>query len=237
MWAINTLQLHRALNAIIQLKRIYEVSKLDLRICVITGHSHRRVAESNMVTPSSGSRLIDRTHCIDAVPDHVPSPMLIQQSTSIDIAKKIITPHFINNTCAAHVCQQISEKAKQHERIGVAFDVIWCRYRVTWSLSTWTAKIIKRSMYFTLQKKRNSAAAMITIRLLYSSCGYMMVLLCIAGVDLRLARVCQLGLLNYKAKHVYYPFEKRNSAAAMITIGLLYLSFVIAKLTTIVPGL
>ncbi|GJT56348.1 hypothetical protein Tco_0991402 [Tanacetum coccineum] len=83
------------------------------------------------------------------------------------------------------------------------------------------------------------------------------------GVDLRLARVCELGLLNYKAKHVFYPFEKRNSDAAMITIRLLYLRYIlqailydgtysvknngihvllvcgfyIAKLTSIVPGL
>ena len=28
------------------------------------------------------------------------------------------------------------------------------------------------------------------------------------GVDLRSSKVCELGLFNYKAKHVFYPFEK-----------------------------
>nr|GEV72886.1 hypothetical protein [Tanacetum cinerariifolium] len=49
-----------------------------------------------MVTPSSGSRPIDRTHCIDAVPDHVPPPMLIQQSTSIDIVSQQKNPNVGN---------------------------------------------------------------------------------------------------------------------------------------------
>ncbi|PWA38847.1 Leucine-rich repeat-containing protein [Artemisia annua] len=30
------------------------------------------------------------------------------------------------------------------------------------------------------------------------------------GVDLRSAKVCELGLLNYKAKHVFYPSEKKK---------------------------
>ena len=42
------------------------------------------------------------------------------------------------------------------------------------------------------------------------SYGYMTVLLCLAGVDLRSAKVCELGLLNYKAKHVFYPSEKKK---------------------------
>ncbi|GKC09997.1 hypothetical protein Tco_1001607 [Tanacetum coccineum] len=49
-----------------------------------------------MVTPSSGSRPIDRTHCIDAVPDHVPPPVLIQQSTSIDIVFQQKNPNVGN---------------------------------------------------------------------------------------------------------------------------------------------
>ncbi|KAK8485917.1 hypothetical protein V6N13_145299 [Hibiscus sabdariffa] len=28
------------------------------------------------------------------------------------------------------------------------------------------------------------------------------------GVDIRSTKICELGLLNYKAKHVFYPFEK-----------------------------
>ncbi|KAG4156472.1 hypothetical protein ERO13_D03G177900v2 [Gossypium hirsutum] len=28
------------------------------------------------------------------------------------------------------------------------------------------------------------------------------------GVDIRSSKVCELGLLNYKAKHVFYPFER-----------------------------
>ncbi|XP_052170282.1 uncharacterized protein LOC127786711 isoform X3 [Diospyros lotus] len=31
-----------------------------------------------------------------------------------------------------------------------------------------------------------------------------------SSVDLRSSKVCELGLLNYKAKHVFYPFEKRK---------------------------
>ncbi|KAK3037615.1 hypothetical protein RJ639_030392 [Escallonia herrerae] len=31
-----------------------------------------------------------------------------------------------------------------------------------------------------------------------------------AGVDLRSSKVCELGLLNYKAKHVFYPSEKKK---------------------------
>ncbi|GKA54100.1 hypothetical protein Tco_0753049 [Tanacetum coccineum] len=49
-----------------------------------------------MVTLSSGSRPIDRTHCIDAVPDHVPPPMLIQQSTSIVIVSQQKNPNVGN---------------------------------------------------------------------------------------------------------------------------------------------
>ena len=30
----------------------------------------------------------------------------------------------------------------------------------------------------------------------------------LTGVDLRSSKVCELGLFNYKAKHVFYPFEK-----------------------------
>ncbi|XVE65408.1 hypothetical protein DITRI_Ditri07aG0178000 [Diplodiscus trichospermus] len=29
-----------------------------------------------------------------------------------------------------------------------------------------------------------------------------------SGVDIRSSKVCELGLLNYKAKHVFYPFER-----------------------------
>ncbi|KAE8713752.1 hypothetical protein F3Y22_tig00110206pilonHSYRG00421 [Hibiscus syriacus] len=29
-----------------------------------------------------------------------------------------------------------------------------------------------------------------------------------SSVDIRSSKVCELGLLNYKAKHVFYPFEK-----------------------------
>lgn len=29
-----------------------------------------------------------------------------------------------------------------------------------------------------------------------------------AGVDLRSSKVCELGFLNYKAKNVFYPFER-----------------------------
>ncbi|KAL4564986.1 hypothetical protein LXL04_029066 [Taraxacum kok-saghyz] len=32
----------------------------------------------------------------------------------------------------------------------------------------------------------------------------------LAGVDLKSAKVCELGLLNYKAKHVFYPSEKKK---------------------------
>ncbi|RVW93706.1 hypothetical protein CK203_043407 [Vitis vinifera] len=32
----------------------------------------------------------------------------------------------------------------------------------------------------------------------------------IVSVDLRSSKVCELGLLNYKAKHVFYPLEKRK---------------------------
>ncbi|KAG6408249.1 hypothetical protein SASPL_131253 [Salvia splendens] len=31
-----------------------------------------------------------------------------------------------------------------------------------------------------------------------------------AGVDLRSSKVCELGLFNYKAKHVFYPFERKK---------------------------
>ncbi|KAL5550822.1 hypothetical protein UlMin_000998 [Ulmus minor] len=31
-----------------------------------------------------------------------------------------------------------------------------------------------------------------------------------SSVDLRSSKVCELGLFNYKAKHVSYPFEKKN---------------------------
>lgn len=31
-----------------------------------------------------------------------------------------------------------------------------------------------------------------------------------SSVDLRSSKVCELGLLNYKAKHVFYPLEKRK---------------------------
>ncbi|XP_057964424.1 uncharacterized protein LOC131155367 [Malania oleifera] len=31
-----------------------------------------------------------------------------------------------------------------------------------------------------------------------------------SGVDLRSAKVCELGLLNYKAKHVFYPYERKK---------------------------
>lgn len=31
-----------------------------------------------------------------------------------------------------------------------------------------------------------------------------------SGVDLRSSMVCELGLLNYKAKHVFYPFERKK---------------------------
>lgn len=31
-----------------------------------------------------------------------------------------------------------------------------------------------------------------------------------SGVDLRSSKVCELGLLNYKAKHVLYPFERKK---------------------------
>lgn len=31
-----------------------------------------------------------------------------------------------------------------------------------------------------------------------------------AGVDLRSSKVCELGLLNYKAKHVFYPLERKK---------------------------
>lgn len=31
-----------------------------------------------------------------------------------------------------------------------------------------------------------------------------------SGVDLKSAKVCELGLLNYKAKHVFYPSEKKK---------------------------
>uniref|UniRef100_A0A5B6ZE59 Uncharacterized protein n=1 Tax=Davidia involucrata TaxID=16924 RepID=A0A5B6ZE59_DAVIN len=31
-----------------------------------------------------------------------------------------------------------------------------------------------------------------------------------SSVDLRSSKVCELGLLNYKAKHVFYPFERKN---------------------------
>lgn len=33
---------------------------------------------------------------------------------------------------------------------------------------------------------------------------------CVVGVDLRSSKICELGLLNYKAKHVFYPSEKRR---------------------------
>lgn len=29
-----------------------------------------------------------------------------------------------------------------------------------------------------------------------------------SGVDIRSSKVCELGLLNYKAKHVFYPLER-----------------------------
>lgn len=31
-----------------------------------------------------------------------------------------------------------------------------------------------------------------------------------SSVDLRSSKVCELGLLNYKAKHVFYPFERKK---------------------------
>ncbi|PSR91719.1 Leukotriene B4 receptor 1 like [Actinidia chinensis var. chinensis] len=31
-----------------------------------------------------------------------------------------------------------------------------------------------------------------------------------SSVDLRSSKVCELGLLNYKAKHVFYPFEGKK---------------------------
>lgn len=31
-----------------------------------------------------------------------------------------------------------------------------------------------------------------------------------SSVDLRSSKVCELGLLNYKAKHVFYPFDKKK---------------------------
>lgn len=31
-----------------------------------------------------------------------------------------------------------------------------------------------------------------------------------AAVDIRSSKVCELGLLNYKAKHVFYPSEKKK---------------------------
>ncbi|CAI9095098.1 OLC1v1030960C4 [Oldenlandia corymbosa var. corymbosa] len=31
-----------------------------------------------------------------------------------------------------------------------------------------------------------------------------------AGVDLRSSKVCELGLLNYRAKHVFYPHERKK---------------------------
>ncbi|KAM0070371.1 hypothetical protein Hdeb2414_s0001g00012371 [Helianthus debilis subsp. tardiflorus] len=33
---------------------------------------------------------------------------------------------------------------------------------------------------------------------------------CLSNVDLRSTKVCELGLLNYKAKHVFYPSEKKK---------------------------
>ncbi|GKC21809.1 hypothetical protein Tco_1023959 [Tanacetum coccineum] len=35
-------------------------------------------------------------------------------------------------------------------------------------------------------------------------------ILTVGCVDLRSAKVCELGLLNYKAKHVFYPSEKKK---------------------------
>lgn len=32
----------------------------------------------------------------------------------------------------------------------------------------------------------------------------------LAGVDFQYAKLCELGLLNYKTKHVFYPFEKKK---------------------------
>lgn len=30
----------------------------------------------------------------------------------------------------------------------------------------------------------------------------------LSGVDLRSSKVCELGLLNHKSKHVFHPFER-----------------------------
>lgn len=32
----------------------------------------------------------------------------------------------------------------------------------------------------------------------------------VVGVDIRSSKICELGLLNYKAKHVFYPSEERR---------------------------
>lgn len=32
----------------------------------------------------------------------------------------------------------------------------------------------------------------------------------VVGVDIRSSKICELGFLNYKAKHVFYPSEKRR---------------------------
>ncbi|KAH9753750.1 hypothetical protein KPL71_015190 [Citrus sinensis] len=42
-----------------------------------------------------------------------------------------------------------------------------------------------------------------------------------SSVDIRSSKVCELGVLNYKANRAFYPFEASKFRCGMITIGLL----------------